>query len=500
MRTLRLHADSFRHLNRIKSESMLKKLIPLLIILVSSASSGQEKAFELFLSDSSMKNSSVSICIINATTGDSIFSFCPEKSLMPASVMKLITTSAALELLGPEYRFRTTIGYTGTLNRNTGKLIGDIVIKGGGDPALGSGYFREHYKEFLLTWINDLKNAGIKKIYGNIITDDSYYDYQPVPAKWLWEDTGNYYGAGVFGLSVFDNTYDIHFRTSGNNSVPVIMDIIPAECNYLKTIMLTASGNTDKGYIFAAPYSNYGWIAGSIPAGRDDFVLKGAITDPPLLLAEILFSRLDSAGIEISGKPTTTRIEKKAIVNELTIVSETLSPALKQIIEVLNHESVNLFAEHLLKELGKVYKGMGSTSAGIEVIYSFLEDSGTGNNGVFLEDGSGLSPLNSISAGSLAHLLFYMKNSGRYFDHFYASLPEAGNEGTLKNYFRDPVFISNLRAKSGSMTRVRSYAGYLKTDSGKELIFTIIINGFSGSSSEIIKSIESVLKETVINN
>jgi len=160
---------------------------------------------------------------------------------------------------------------------------------------------------------------------------------------------------------------------------------------------------------------------------------------------------------------------------------------------------VNLYAEHLLKEMGKVFNNSGTTAAGIEVLIRFLQESGINASGVFIEDGSGLSPLNSINTNALAEMLIYMRKRAKYPDEFYASLPDAGKEGTLKNYFKDHVFDSNLRAKSGSMTRVRSYAGYFKALSGKELAFCIIINNYSGSSQKIVEGVEGILKETIMN-
>ena len=478
---------------------MLKKFITPILGFVTLISAGQERQLEVLLSDSAMVNASVSLCIISASTGEPVFEFNPEKSLMPASIQKLVTSSAALELLGPEYKFNTSVGYTGTLNKGTGKLSGDIILRGGGDPSLGSEYFKDHYGEFLKRWVNELKDLGIMTVDGMVITDDSRYDYQPLPAKWLWEDSGNYYGAGVYGLSVFDNTFGIHFRTASEGTTPAITRIVPDECRYEISNLLVASGTTDKGYIFSAPYGNYGWIAGTIPVNRQDFILKASITDPPLLLARIFDRMLDSAGIVISGKPSTVRLEKRGIVKELTIVSETASPPLSEIIEALNHESVNLYAENLVKEIGRVFRGQGTAAAGIEVINQFLADSCNIYNGIFLEDGSGLSPLNAINSRGMAELLLFMKKKGKHYSEFYKSLPEAGKEGTIKNNFRDPVFDSNLRAKSGSMTRVRSYAGFFRTLSGNEMIFCVIINNYSGTSGKTIAGIESILKETILN-
>jgi len=478
---------------------MLKKLVILQFLFFPQLMAGQGKALELLMADSSMMHSSVSLCILNTGTGETVYEFNAEKSLIPASVLKLVTSAAALELLGPEYCFRTKLGYTGYLNSMAGLLTGDIIIIGGGDPALGSEYYKDHYQNFLKNWITEIRNLGIKKIEGRIITDDSRYDFQPVPAKWLWEDTGNYYGAGAYGLSVFDNTYEIHFRTSDDGSNPIITGIVPDICLYKLSNQLIASGNSDKGYVFAAPYNDYGWLAGFVPVNREDFVLKASVSDPPLLLSEIIDSMLDSAGIVVSGDPSTARLEKNFMENKLKIIDEVVSPPLKDIIEVLNHESVNLFAEHLLKELGKIYNNNGTTAAGIEVLFKFLEDSGINTSGMFIEDGSGMSPMDAVTSGGLADLLLFMRTKGKYFNEFYTSLPDAGKEGTLTNYFKNPVFDSNLKAKSGSMTRVRSYAGYFRTMSGNEMAFSILINNYSGPPQKIITGIEEILKEIILN-
>jgi len=459
----------------------------------------QERSFETFLSDSAMMHASVSLCVAEADNGEVVIEYNSGKSLVPASIMKLITSAAAIELLGPQYTFKTIIGYTGSFNKRSGRLTGNIVIQGGGDPALGSKYFSDHYQDFLNSWVTEIKKLGIRKIDGRVITDDSYYDFLPVPAKWLWEDAGNYYGAGAYGLSVFDNTYEIHLKTSSDSTQVVISEIVPNECRYEFSNWLVAAGTSDEGYVFAAPYSTNGWLAGTVPANREDFVLKASIADPPSLIAKMINERLKAEGITISEDPTTIRLEQKNLSEKVVPIAETVSPPLSEIVEVLNHESVNLYAEHLTKELGKKYKNNGSTAKGVEVIMDFLNDAGIKTSGIFIEDGSGLSPLNAINTGELVNLLIYMKNRGKYFPEYYSSLPEAGKEGTLKYYFRDPVFDSRLRAKSGSMTRVRSYAGYFTTVSGKQMIISIIINNYTGPSKNIISGIEEIIKEIILN-
>ncbi len=476
---------------------MNRKILYFILFIIPLSVYSQDTAFNNFLADSATKHAVVSFCIADIENGKYIFEYNSGKSLTPASVMKLITTSTALELLGPDYVFKTTIGYTGELNSNSGKLNGDIVIKGGGDPALGSKEFTGHYGNFIEKWIDKIKEVGIRKIKGRIITDDSYYDYQPAPAKWLWEDIGNYYGAGAYGLSISDNTLEIHYLTSSDSLDHILTGVYPEECLIDLEDRLTVFGTKDEGYVFAAPYTDKGWIEGSIPANKDDFVLKASIPDPPLLMARLIDKKLRSAGIYIEEEPSTVRIEG-SVNMPIKMIAQINSPPLKDIIEILNHESVNLYAEHLLKELGKVYKDNGSTSAGIDVIKEFFNSIGIISNGMFFEDGSGLSRSNAINAEDMVKLLIYLKKNSKYFNVFYSSLPEAGKEGTLKDYFKDKTFESRLVAKSGSMNRVRSYAGYLQTITGKELAFCIIVNNFAGPSRNIVTHIEDILKETIL--
>jgi D-alanyl-D-alanine carboxypeptidase/D-alanyl-D-alanine-endopeptidase (penicillin-binding protein 4) len=478
---------------------MARVLIGFFLLLLPVVSDSQQSQIARFLSDSSIIHSSVSLCIIEADSGSVISQYNPETSLTQASILKLVTTASALELLGKDYTFRTKVGYSGKIRKGSKTLDGNIVIKGGGDPALGSENFPEFYNGFLDKWVKDIQALGIRRVTGRIIADDSYYDYEPVPAGWGWDDLGNYYGAGVYGISIYDNTLQIHFKTSEKGSIPFITSILPEDSGIEFTSYLTASGTEDNGYIFSAPYSSKGWISGTIPENKDDFVLKGSIPDPPLFLAKTLFKKLKEAGIKVSGNPVTTRLMPELKTEIFTQISETISPPLSAIIEVLNHKSVNLYAEHLIKELGKVFLNSGTTSAGAEVVTGFLDSAGVNTSGMFIEDGSGLSSLDAVNSSEMVKLLLFMKNNGKYFDDYFKSLPEPGKEGTLKNYFKDPVFESRLRAKSGSLTRVRSYAGYFTTISGKEMIFCIIVNNYNGPSRKVISGIEDIIKDVILN-
>lgn len=479
---------------------MLKSIIAFILLLQPLSSSSGKLSCGLFSADSLFLNASVSLSVIDADNGELLIECGHFRNLKPASVMKIITSAAALELLGPDYVFNTVIGYTGSLNRRTGNLHGDIVITGGGDPALGSDHFGEYYSGFLDRWSEAAKKTGIRKIKGRVITDDSRYDFHPVPDKWLWEDIGNYYGAGAYGLSLFENTYNIHLKTSAEGIVPVITSTEPSECAPEITNYLITGSEKDSGYVYSSPYSKTAYLSGGLRAFHEDIILKASIPDPPLAMARIFSKKLSEAGIKISADPSTSRLLSGHGTDNLVPLYEINSPPLSEIILVMNHESINLYAEHLIKELGKKTMESGTTRAGIMAVKNFLERKGIKTGGIYIADGSGLSPANAINSGLVTDILYYMKKRSEYFDEFFDSLPEAGKEGTLKKHFTDQVFESRMNVKSGSMTGVRSYAGYLTALSGKELIFSIIINNYNSSADVIVARIEEFLKELIMNN
>ena len=471
-----------------------------MLLLVYNQAGAQRIEITKFLPDSIFGTSSVSFTVADMVTGEVLYSLDPQKTVVPASVQKLITSSSALEILGAGYRFKTLIGYTGQLNRSSGTLTGDIIIRGGGDPVLASEKFSEHYGSITDTIISAIKKAGIKKVKGRIIADERIYDYNPVPASWLWEDLGNYYGAGAYGLSVFDNTFRIFLNSGTRGSIPEIIRIFPEIKGLNLTSYLISEGTTDQGYVYSAPYGSNSWIVGRVPENRPDFALKASIPDPPLTLATIVLDSLLSESVEVTGGAATARTVKNFTDAGFRSLHEIVSPPLSDIVKLLNNESVNLIAEHLLKQIGYEATGLGSTEAGIEAIETFLDSAGLAMNGVFIEDGSGVSPYNGTHSAFITSLIRYMTNNSSNSEIFRNSLPNAGKEGTMKSFFRDPVFSNNLKAKTGTLTRVKSFAGLFRGNSGKEYVFCIIMNNYNGTTSVAIKNVEEMMKQIIINN
>lgn len=440
-----------------------------------------------WLTSKELASAGISLSVVNNSDNTILYQSEPQISLVPASIMKVVTTATALEVFGSEYRFKTTLSYSGTIRNDT--LFGNLYIIGGGDPTLGSMYFPEA-KNFQDEWIKAIKKSSIKFISGNLVADATIYERQMVPGSWVWEDLGNYYGAGASGISVYDNLYEIHLKSPAIADRPTeIVRIVPEiPMLELQNEVRSSDINSDQAYVFGNPEDSRRVIRGTIPKGKDDFVVKASMPNPAELLANEFRNKLLENGIPISG---TTNFEKTK--SGSSVLHETFSPPLRDIILVTNYESINLFAEHLLKHLAWYKNGLGTTKEGCKFIVDFWKEKGLDMSGFFANDGSGLSRFNAMTANHLTMILNYMATKSRFSDVFYQSLPTSG-EGTLTIFNPESLPKGSLRAKSGSMTRVRCYAGYLKTNSGKSLSFTVMLNNFSCPQTQAVRKIQELLR------
>lgn len=442
-----------------------------------------------WLRSKELVNAGIGISVIDNSNEATVIKSEPQISLVPASIMKVVTTATALEVLGPDFRFKTTLSYSGIIRNDT--LFGDIQIIGGGDPTLGSAYFPET-RNFQEEWIKVLQQSNIKFITGNLVIDAGIYESQMIPGSWVWEDLGNYYGAGASGISVYDNLYEIHLKSPEIVNQPTqIVKIVPEIPNLeLQNEVRSSDINSDQAYVFGSPEDSRRVIRGTIPKGKADFTVKASMPDPSALLASEFRKKLSIAGICFSGV-TNYEKTKSETSSQLSVIQ---SPPLRDIIKVTNHESVNLFAEHLLKHLAFQKTGLGATKDGCKFVVQFWKDKGLDMTGFFMNDGSGLSRFNAVTASQMTNILSYMKIRSVYAPDFHQSLPTAGN-GTLTVFKNENFPNQSLRAKSGSMTRVRCYAGYLTSQSGQQFSFTIMLNNFSCSQTEATRKIEEVLIE-----
>ncbi|BAX79349.1 D-alanyl-D-alanine carboxypeptidase/D-alanyl-D-alanine endopeptidase [Labilibaculum antarcticum] len=437
-----------------------------------------------FALDSCFQSAGLGIVISNVKTGENLAANQAHLALTPASTQKLITTAAALEILGSNYQFKTQIKTDGELLAN-GTLTGNLIVKGFGDPTLGSKYFTDNESVGLLI-AEKIKALGINKIKGKIITDDSYINPK-IPSTWIWEDIANYYGAIPNGLSFHDNLYTLFFSSGKAGSTSRLVKTEPQNTGLLfDNHVVSSSINRDLAYIFGGNTSNKRRIEGSIPQNRAHFRVKGALLHPKNSLAETLNQSFRHAGI---------KLENKTFSGEgMQLLISLNSPKLKEIVKLTNQKSINLFADHLLFEIGNKEFGKASWENGIEAVNNFWEQKGLATKYISLYDGSGLSHFNAVPADFFDQVLRVMYHS-EYANEFISSLPVAGISGTLKSFGKNSDLRGNWKSKTGSMTGVRTYCGYLQTKSGKEYAVTILINNYFCSSSTINNKLLTLLNK-----
>jgi len=261
-----------------------------------------------------------------------------------------------------------------------------------------------------------------------------------------------------------------------------------------KNNVTTSSADTrDMAYITGAFYSNYRSVSGTIPAGRDEFRIKGSLSDPPQFVADEFKNRLQSVGILMDGASYSTRIHKVE-TGKWVKLDSLVSPTILEIVTQTNMKSVNLFAEHLLKQLGLKVNNNGSTNSGLKVIEKFLIDK-TGNaSGAYFADGSGLALNNLISAHKMSEFLFKIK-SEKWFESWLKTLPVAGKSGTVSGFCKGTAAEGRVWLKSGTMQRVKAYAGYVKGKGGNLYPFAIFVNNYFGVAGDINKQLENLMVE-----
>jgi D-alanyl-D-alanine carboxypeptidase/D-alanyl-D-alanine-endopeptidase (penicillin-binding protein 4) len=445
-----------------------------------------------------MQPASWSFCLKSLKTGEVVVEKNSLKALVPASTMKIILTATALELLGADYTFKTVLEYDGIIDENQ-VLQGNLYIKGSGDPTLGAGRIKENpdYLMLMAIWANQIQAAGIKSINGNIIADESVFVPQTVSGEWQWKDLGNYYGAAAQGININENIYRIYFKGGKQGSNAAISRIEPnlEDVRHTSLVTFGAVGSGDNAFVYAAPYQNERFVAGTIPASANGFYIKGAIPDPARFAAQQLQQALQKLNITISGSVTTSttmlRAGQKMATKRTTIYTHN-SPPLSAIVKEINHNSLNLYAEAVTKLLGFQLLSEGSSEGGVKAMENHWKLKGLNMHGVIWHDGCGLAPTNAISAARMTDILYYAANSN-YFNDFYNSLPIVGVSGTVKSMCQGTAAAGNIRVKSGTLTRVICYSGYVKMKNGEQLAFSMMTNRYAGDYYTMRRNFEKLM-------
>ncbi len=441
-----------------------------------------QTAFSRLQQDSQCRYASVSLTVLDAKTGETVFTANPNMGLATASTLKTITSITAFNLLGKDFTYQTQFGYNGTITTD-GTLNGDLIIKGGGDPTLGSWRYEGHKEhDILALLVAALQKAGIKKINGRVVGDDSIFGTQGIPDGWIWMDVGNYYGAGTSGLCWRENQFDIKLKTGAIGTTVGIVKEVPVMpyLNFKSEVLNAPAGTGDNAFIYLPTNSKLMYVRGTYAEDQSKKSISAAMPDPAFDMAFRLTDTLKRLGIIVSGEPesSSTLNDKgqsiSTLNNNLTTI---LSPPLNKIIYWLNQKSINLYAEQLLKTMAWKAGKQPTTNNGVAVMQDYWKTHGIDPLSINVADGSGLSPGDRVTTLILATILQSAKKAD-WFTDFYASLP----------------IYNNMKMKSGSIKDVLTYAGY-QTHNGRELCFSIMVNNYNGNTRAIKEKMFKVLDE-----
>jgi len=465
--------------------------------LLTSQISGEKKVQDyvnLILQDNRFKGALFSLKLVNCETGKTVFEHKSEIKMVPASIQKVITTGIGIITLGKDYTFKTPIYYDGMIAPDS-TLTGNLYIAGGGDPSFGSKNFPEANPETVFKRITyELKKAGINKITGKIIVDDSYFNgnystSETVHPSWEWEDIGSYYGSGVHGLNFHENAFAAKISTKNtpdinisleypyNNTVmpEVISDIKIIHKDSLATVMSFSSPAADK-YI----------IRGEVPLDKD-VVLDCALQNPAEVFEFWLRNYLNYNGINAAAGATAL-----PALPEKFLITEIKSPPFYKLVKFTNYTSNNLFADAFFKNISKEKTGDASFAKSSENIINTLKALKINTQNIRIIDGSGLSRHNLLTAEFICDYLCAIR---RQIPDFYTLLPSPGTEkSTLRNFMssysgnKTGVFL-----KSASMTGVLNYAGYIVNKNGETLCVAIMMNNFLCKTKDLRPKLEKLV-------
>lgn len=454
--------------------ALILTLLFLLALNAAAQSASLPQQLDTLLDVPWLKYASCAVLVRSLEDGSTLYARDHQRVLIPASNTKLITSAAAITLLGEEFRYRTQIAIHGTLSAD-GTLQGDLLLQGGGDPTL-------EYKD-LQSLAKQVYDAGVRRFDGILLYDDSYFDSERYGFGWNIDDEPFGYQAQMSGLSVERNAVRVYAQPGAKEGDPLQIRLDPPNA-YLQIYNLArthATGRPNNTTVTRERARNVLVLSGGMPSGAQETLLGRYSVENPGGYASVLFlDALKQAGVQI---PNPRYAPLFSLTGKVQQIAEHSSRPMKEIIALLNKPSDNLIAEALIKTIGRVKRGRGTTATGMEVVNEFLRSAGIELGAAQFLDGSGLSRMNTVSAESLVRLLAYMYRSPHK-DAFLASLPVMGTDGTLGSRLRNSEVRGKVFAKTGSLYRVSALSGYLTAKSGKVYLFSIIMNAYNAPTSD----------------
>lgn len=432
------------------------------------------EAFRDFESDPQMKSGIASLYVIDAATGKVVFERNGLVGLAPASTQKIITSATAYMALGKDFRYRTELAVDAAPEKGKKGLI---YILPSGDPTLGSWRWNETKETAVLRRVTEsIRKAGITQ-YSGIFVDQEGWNYEVIPDGWIWQDIGNYYGAGAAALNWRENQYDLILRSGNSLGDPVTVVATQPKLynyNFVSYVTSAAKGSGDNAYIYFPQNSNTGIVRGTIPVEENRFVISGAMPSSREQFVLTLADSLSKWGIRNQApaglvKPEINRGRMKIIHTEQ-------SPPLDSIVYWFNRRSINLYGEALLKTIAFQKTKKADADKGVDIVQDTWKERGIAPTELNMVDGSGLSPLNRVTTHAQATILLHARNTS-WFSGFYLSLPE----------------FNGMKMKSGTIRGAKGFTGYHRSASGTEYVFSFIVNNYNGTASNIVQKMYKVL-------
>ena len=421
--------------------------------------------------------------IVSLDSGKTLFETNANKLLKPASNAKVFTGALALDVFGPEYRIRTSL-----LAKNApqaGVLKGDLMVYGRGDPSFAARFQENSYSNLLARVVKAVRDAGIKRIEGDLVGDETFFVGPPYGANWTWDDLQYYYGAEVSALSYQDNVIDLFIRPTSVGA-PCEISLKP-QSSYLEFVnrTRTTATNVRPSITIMRPLKERrAYVTGTLPVNRGGWVDAVTVPEPAMWFLTALREALERDGIKVGGKLRTRSWpeDPRTAVSEYKELTAVPSAPMSEIVARMLKPSQNLYAQLLLLQVGAQSKAAAAETenAGLAELRTFVRRAGIDPNEVLLDEGSGLSRSALVTPNSLVSLHRFMATHphGKIYRE---SLPGPG-EGTLRTRFRDLTGAS-LRAKTGTIRYVNTLSGYIDSKADERLAFAIVLNGYDNNSS-----------------
>lgn len=439
-----------------------------------------QQGYNRFAASDNMQFALVGFTVTDAD-GKTVFSNLGNAGLAPASCQKIVTAAAAFDQLGSNFRYSTNVSLSGNANGNMWK--GDLLVQGSGDPTLASWRYKSvPDTAFFFQTLQALRQKGISRISGHIIGSNMQFSTQPIPGGWIYDDIGNYYGAGSWALNYHENQFDASFSATGNvgDRLPLKRTTPASGYDEIDSyVTLGQPGTGDNSIIYASPYSPKAYISGTLGKTNQTFTISGAISDGETALLQALADYLQRNGIQIDGDVRPARLyaaKQWKIPAATQSLTSFQSVGLDSVAYWFLQKSINLYGEALLKTLAVNAGKPGDTEAGAEWIRNFWAGKGIDRNALRVKDGSGLSPQNRVTANSLVAVLQYAKKQP-WFAAYYEGFP----------------LIHNIKMKSGTIGGAKGYTGYISDKNGKEYCFALLVNNYSGNANTVVQQMWQLL-------